>query len=451
MNLYFCKDMKSEQIYKGKYDVDAMYRHILNQNLIRCCNEHLYFYYHKEGRYIKIEKLNEWHTLSCFFDRELCTEIHPKNVSEIVARLKNNSDIQVHIGAFDKNINLINLRNGVLNYITGEILQKNQEYMFTYQLNVNYISHKDDIFKPNFDDFCKTSLDNDKYKIKLLLQIIGYLCTPLMNAKKCFIFLGEPNSGKSLMLHLIEHIFGKDAISNIPLENLNSRFSSGVLSSKRLNMCAELSARPLRNIETFKLIVGGDTLSGEFKGKDVFEFENKCKLLYAGNILPPIKNEDISSAFTERLVVLRFSHTIPENERNYNLISLLQDEVDSIFSVAINTILALIRNKYAFEEPDDSKVILKDYAFLQKHIDVFLKEWCDLDINKKIHSITLYNTYKEFCRENAINPISHQMFSQKVCSLYGVKADRFRINGSNSMRGFYGIAVKDIYTQDSER
>lgn len=165
-----------------------------------------------------------------------------------------------------------------------------------------------------------------------------------MTAKKCFVFLGAPNSGKSMMLHLIESIFGEELISNIQLENLSSRFSVGILSTKRLNVCAELSARPLKNIEMFKLIVGGDTLSGEYKGKDMFRFKNKCKLLYAENMFPPIKNEDITTAFIDRLTVLRFNCSIPKNKRINNLDKLLIKEIDSIFSEAIRTVSAEKRN-----------------------------------------------------------------------------------------------------------
>lgn len=451
MDLYFCKKLGMAQIYRGRYDIDDMYEHIINQDLLCCCNERLYFYYYVEGRYIQVEKQNEWHVISNMISSKMRNSIAPKHAAELVSRIKNTASIQVHIDKFNNYSNLINLRNGVLDYKKRELLEKSSDYMFTYQLNVNYIQDKNDIIAPNFFKFCETSLDNNEQKIKLLLEIIAYLCTPLMSAKKCFIFLGEPNSGKSLIIHLIEYIFGKELISNIQLENLGNRFATGVLSTKRINICAELSARPLRNIETFKLIVGGDTLSGEFKGRDVFQFENKCKLLYAGNILPPIKNEDISTAFVDRLTVLKFSHSIPKEERIYDLFEKLKNEADDIFSLAINTITELIKNKYDFTTPQDSIELLNDYSFQQTNIDIFINERCSFGESLKTHSATLYELYKKFCTENAICPISQNLFSQKIGSIKGVTNGRFRINGGNPARGFYGISIKKDYTQDSEK
>ena len=254
-----------------------------------------------------------------------------------------------------------------------------------------------------------------------------------------------------MMLHLIESIFGEELISNIQLENLSGRFSAGILSTKRLNVCAELSARPLKNIEMFKLIVGGDTLSGEYKGKDVFRFKNKCKLLYAGNMLPPIKNEDITTAFIDRLTVLRFNCSIPKNKRINNLDKLLIKEIDSIFSEAIRTVSKLINNGCEFIEPNDTAELMKDYSFQQNNIDIFVDEWCDVGESLRVHSAVLYNAYKKFCTENAINAISQNLFSQKINTVKGVTNGRFRLNGGNPIRGFYGINIKEMYVQDSEK
>lgn len=174
-------------------------------------------------------------------------------------------------------------------------------------------------------------------------------------------------------------------------------------------------------------------------------------MLYAGNILPPIKNEDISTAFVDRLTVLKFSHSIPKEERIYDLFEKLKNEADDIFSLAINTITELIKNKYDFTTPQDSIELLNDYSFQQTNIDIFINERCSFGESLKTHSATLYELYKKFCTENAICPISQNLFSQKIGSIKGVTNGRFRINGGNPARGFYGISIKKDYTQDSEK
>lgn len=450
MNLDFCKKIKQEQKYCGKIDVDAMFIHILNLHVFFYCVGRLYMYFHPEGRFILIDIDNEWHVVSCFFSEKIRRSIRPKYIRELMDRLRYTMDIQLSIDIFNFDSNLINVRNGVLNWKTKQLLEKKQEYYFNYQLNVSYIKYADISDAPYFYKFCQTSLDGDESKIKLLLQFLAYLCSPLINAKKAFILLGAPNSGKSMFLHLVEYIFGKENVSNIMLEKLGDRFCTAVLSNKRINVCGELSSRPLKDIDTFKMIVGGDTLSGEFKNKDVFDFENHCKLLFSGNILPPIKNEDVTTAFIDRLVLLTFPHSIAKESRENDFFDNLKKEADIIFSLAIDTLQSLVDNNYNFEVLEDSTMVLNDYAFQQTNIDVFVNEWCELKEDNRVHSKVLYDAYKEFCSENAIQPISQAMFSQKINSISEVESSRFRINGSNPMRGFLGIALKIPDVQDSE-
>ena len=171
MNLDFCKKIKQEQKYCGKIDVDAMFSHILNLHVFFYCVGRLYMYFHPEGRFILIDIDNEWHVVSCFFSEKIRRSIRPKYIRELMNRLRYTMDIQLSIDIFNFDSNLINVRNGVLNWKTKQLLEKKQEYYFNYQLNVSYIKYADISDAPYFYKFCQTSLDGDERKIKLLLQL----------------------------------------------------------------------------------------------------------------------------------------------------------------------------------------------------------------------------------------------------------------------------------------
>lgn len=447
MDLKFCESITEK--FDGRADVKEIVAFILRKNVFRCCNQQLYFYYRDYRYYIPIEKQNEWHVVSCFISDATQEKISHSKSDEIINKIKDNFKIQMTFNDFNRDIYCINLLNGVYDVAERKLYDEYEDECFNYFLNVNYIS-PDKRRMPNFEHFCKTSLGGDEAKKEFLLQMIGYCCTILMMAKKCFILLGPPNCGKSLILHLIEYMIGEDYISSIQLENLGNRFSTAVLSGKRLNICGELSARPLKNIEIFKLVVGGDTLSGEFKGKDVFQFKNKCKLIYAGNILPPIKNEDISTAFVDRIALLIFPDSIKQEERIPDMMERLKGEVDSIFSEAIDKVDILIKNNYIFPKMEDADMMLADYSFQQTHIDNFIDECCIIKPEYRIHTVALYERYIEFCSANGVNSISQNLFSQKISSVKGVENKRFRSGNGESRRGFIGISVKSRGHQDSE-
>ena len=127
------------------------------------------------------------------------------------------------------------------------------------------------------------------------------------------------------------------------------------------------------------------------------------------------------------------------------------EEASVIFSLSVNALVKLIENNYIFEMPTDSVDLLNDYSFQQTNISAFVSEWCELGESLQIHSATLYEAYKSFCAENAITPTSQNLFSQKINSTDGVRNGRFRINGSNPARGFYGISLCSNHTQDSKK
>ncbi len=440
MNFNFLKSIEIGKKYFGKLDVEAMHKHLIETKLFLCNNEKLYIYVAIQGRYLLIPNNSEWIAISYFFSDKINLSISTRQRTELISRLKNTASIQCSDDFFFKEKDVINLKNGVLNFMNKDICEKCMKWGFDYELNVRYMENSSLDMAPNFAKFCNTSLEGDRQKIKLLLQIIGYLCSPLMDAKKCFIILGAPNSGKSVILKFIETIFGIENISHIQMEKLNDKFAAGILSQKRLNICGELSGKVLRDFEFFKMLVGNDGLYGQFKHRDGFAFKNRCKLLFAGNMLPPLKNEDISSAFVDRLVILNFSKSISPEERDYKLLEKLIDERDVIFSLAIGTLSGLIENNYIFAQPEDSKIILEDYSFQQNHIEYFIKENCIIQRDKRIHTKILYEAYEKFCKDNAICPISQILFSQKISSLSGVSSERFRLNGNN-LRGFRGIGL----------
>lgn len=97
---------------------------------------------------------------------------------------------------------------------------------FTYSVQARYLENPDCISCPAFERFCETSLaplnpSNEAEartviyeKRKLLLEIIGYICSD-SNAGKCALFFkGEPDSGKSVVANFITKLFFPELISN---------------------------------------------------------------------------------------------------------------------------------------------------------------------------------------------------------------------------------------------
>ncbi len=438
--------------YKGRYDPAVMYTYVIEQDRLRYRNGIFYIYLPSQRYWPPIDNGKEWAIIGLFFPQCLRDIIDPDDIADLLKKLRNTFELIADDGDFNINPNLIHCINGAVDYKAQTIVNSDKRHKFDYKFNAKYLPKATIDDAPFFKRFCETSLDGDEQKVKLLLSIIGYLLFPLNNAKKAFVLLGPPNCGKSIICKLVEAIFGENNVCHIPLEKLGDRFSKAMLSLNRINICAELSGKPYRDLETFKLVVGGDSLTAEFKGRTPFDFKCNCKLLFAGNVLPSIKNEDISTAFADRLTVLMFPRSIDEKDRIRDLEEKLLSEKDIIFSLAVNSIKPLIENNMVFDCPEDSANLLKDYSFQQSHIKDFVEEYCDVGFDKSVYSSELYKAYKSFCEDNLVRPISHGIFSQSIGSIAGVQNCQLRIkdSGNRSGRGFTGIALKNSRTQDSD-
>ncbi len=453
--MYIKKFIQKEDFintYKGRYDPAVMYAYVIEQDRLRYRNGIFYIYLPSRKCWLPIDIGKEWSIISLLFPKCIRDIIDPDDIADILKKLRSAFELLADDSDFNKDTNLIHCINCAVDYKAQTIVNSDKSHMFDHRFNARYLPEATIDNAPFFKKVCETSLNGDEQKVKLLLSIIGYLLFPLNNAKKAFVLLGPPNCGKSIICKLVEAIFGENNVSHIPLEKLGDRFSKAMLSLNRINICAELSGKPYRDIETFKLVVGGDSLTAEFKGKTPFDFKCNCKLLFAGNVLPSIKNEDISTAFADRLTVLMFPHSIDEKDRIRDLEEKLLKEKDVIFSLAVNAIKTLIENNMTFDCPEDSKNLLNDYSFQQSHIDTFIEDYCSLDINGEIYSAELYGVYKRFCEDNLVRPISQTMFSQKIGSLPKVENCKLRIadRGGKSARGFRGIALQHPPEQDSE-
>ncbi len=423
-----------------QFSLDELVDHLVRIGRFLCCRGRLYFYNSDKGIFVPLPENEIWFCVCRYVSRGATELFEPKDIRKLISKLKFNLDLHFDSDKFDTYDDLININNGVFNVTTGELIPKKREYYFTSNIDADFLEDVSLDDCPAFRKFYETSLCGDEKSLILLLQIIGYLCCNYSCAKKAFMFIGEKNCGKSKILEFITRLIGENNVCNIPLHKLGNRFNVAELSRNKVNIQAELSLEPLREIETFKNAVGGDTLCGEDKGENMFYFKNKCKLLFAGNGMPPLKSQDTSQAFVSRLVFLIFPKEIPENERDAELVDKLYAERDVIFSLAIKELMKLIQNGYRFEMPVLSQARIQSFMEQNNQIYDFLSEYCVFGSEYKVFSRDLYHAYEKFCKDNCLFAHNQTAFLDAVSMREGVVRNRVRINGER-LRGFEGIGL----------
>lgn len=319
--------------------------------------------------------------------------------------------IRKEIRELNANPFILNVRNGLYNVLENTLQEHSADYYSTIQLNVNYDPQAD---CPLFKKFLLDSMGGDKEQVALLQEMLGYFLIPINSAQKCFVIVGAAGAGKSVLLRVLnELLLGKENVSNVSWQALNERFKTAELFGKLANIFADLPTKNIDDNGIFKALVGEDYLTVEKKNKDPFSFQSNARLLFSCNSIP--KNYgDRSDGFYRRLIIIRFNHTVPVEQRDPNLLDKFRAEADGIFLFALEGLRRLMKDHYVFSETDINKAELQQYREESDSVLSFMKECCEIAPANEVGSTELFNCYKAYCEECGLKPFSQKMFVSQI-------------------------------------
>ncbi len=310
---------------------------------------------------------------------------------------------------------IINLRNGLYNVLEDTLTEHTPKYLSTMQLSVKYDKDAD---CPMFKQFLKDSMNGDMEQVALIQEMLGYFLIPSNAAQKCFVIVGVAGAGKSVLLRVInELLLGRENVSNVSWQALNERFKTAELFGKLANIFADLPTKNIDDNGIFKALVGEDYLTVEKKNKHPFSFQSTARLLFSCNSIP--KNYgDRSEGFYRRLIIIRFSKTVPKDKRDPYLVDRFSGEIDGIFQFALEGLKRLMGNDYRFSETAVNEAELQQYREDSDSILSFAKECCEIDENAVAGSTELFNAYKAYCEECGLKPCAHRTFVSGLTTYY---------------------------------
>lgn len=186
-------------------------------------------------------------------------------------------DVETSAPVLDEKVNtsldLINVKNGLLDWRTGELKPHTPDHLSTIQLAVAY--------DPNargsgvVDYFLQSTLvegQGDPDNARLTEEFLGYCLIPTTQFETAFCALGGGANGKSVFLHLFEALLGENNVSNIPLQEIaGHKFKRADLFGRLANIFADLGRATLRSAEYFRTVVSGDKIDAERKHKSLLQ------------------------------------------------------------------------------------------------------------------------------------------------------------------------------------
>ena len=327
---------------------------------------------------------------------------------------------------------LINVQNGLYDWIEGKLLPHTFEYLSTIRIPIEY---NPEATCPTVDYFLNSTLPADC--VPIAEELFGYALISYVRFEKAFMFTGTGANGKSTFLTLLEKFVGSGNVSKVPLQDLDEhRFKRAELFGKLLNLFADLDARDLQSSMYFKTIVSGDAIDAERKFQDPFFFRPFARLAFSANEVP--LSPDNSYAYFRRWCIIPFPKRFEGKDADKSLADKLTEpaELSGLFNRALNGLHRLFSNE-GFTESETIKVSLNDYKKQNDTVAAFVNDCCVFDSNSQIERGELYTAYDTYCKAEGYQALNRHTCYRKFRA-YSQVAEK----GNGKKRFFTGIAQK---------
>ncbi|WP_339998885.1 phage/plasmid primase, P4 family [Priestia aryabhattai] len=431
----------------------------LTKNIVKLFAGRVRLYDFQFGYFKELSELELHIAIKESLPKEIDMQLTKNKIMEVVHRIRTRPELQVEYDSFDRNVHLINFRDLVYDVDTGQTYPHSPDYLFTSYIDANYRERNNvKVFNENnyskmdgnyLNRLIQDCTGGDINKVRSLQQVTGYIISNEWRAKKFFILIGLPHTGKSVWLSIWRALIGSNHTTSMSLNQIGSnRFMTAELFKSKLNITSELDENgKIQGTSVIKAVTGGDLLTAERKGENPFHFYGRTKLVAAGNYMPPVNKLDGTSAFTDRLHFLMFNHSIPEEKRDKELLDKLLTDTErtEIIHWALEGLEELKRKNFVFAESDSAKQFKKNYIGDLNNVPDFINDRCNIDVNNydlKVQRRHFYPEYIEYCKENGIKALSKSEFYTEIKNL-GIVEDKLRMYGSNALWGFRGIGLKE--------
>jgi len=315
-----------------------------------------------------------------------------------------------------------------------KIAPHKKEYYATYELPVE--------FNPQSTEVCGRWLRYLDETIRTPAAIMqaqefaGYCLTRDTRYEKCLLLLGDGADGKSTFLKVLQHLVGLENCSAVSFQDLDDQFQRSSIYNRLLNVSTEVTSQALES-NLFKAIVSGDEINAAFKHQKSFEFFPFCKLAFAVNRLPRIL--DNSDGLFRKFLLIKFKRQFL-HDADTGLFDTLLGELSEIFLWALMG-LQRLREQDGFTECDETADLLIEYRRLNNPVLCFVLDECEVEEGCSCIKANLYQTYREYCRDNGYFQLSKENFFRELGQVIKLKQSRPSINGKRKYK-VLGIKIK---------
>ena len=302
------------------------------------------------------------------------------------------------------------LQNGMLNYMTFEIAPHAPEYYCTHALPVTFDPESKKRCE-RWEKYLETNIQTAE-AIAQAQEFAGYCIVRHTRFEKCLFLLGPGRDGKSTFMKVLKEIVGDVNCAAVSFPDLENEFHRSSLYNKLLNISTEIGGQAIES-PYFKAITSGDPINAAFKHRDAFTFSPYCKLIFAGNMLPRVK--DNSDAYFQRVLPISFKRQFLEGDpdRDPELLEKFKGELSEIFYWGLCGLKRLTEQK-RFTDSEETRNLLMGYRRSNNPILCYVEDQCLLGEGRSADKGELYGDYRQYCGLNGYMPVNRENFFREL-------------------------------------
>lgn len=348
---------------------------------------------------------------------------------------------------FDKEINLLNLENGILNITNNSLNAHNPDKLFRVQLPLKY---NPDAKAEKIMKFLNEILDPDY--IEWVLDFIAYCLVRNCKQEKAMMFVGIGGNGKSTLARLIFIFLGGfvNVSSHSIYELISDRFAPADLDGKLANIHPDIESDEIKRTGILKALISGDPINVQKKNQHSFTMIPFAKHIFSANTIPDV--DEVNDAFFQRWLVIDFNRTFrgtPKENKNLLDEIITPDELSGLLNIVMKRMPKLLKNDGVFKNAPNGQELRRVWKDRANSVESFINNQIEFEVSGSIVKSNLFEIYQMYCKKNKLSAFSEKTFSKRLKnSLVGRIGEGMPKIQGKTTRVWTNIKVKDMPTSN---
>jgi len=325
---------------------------------------------------------------------------------------------------FKHNPRYVNVKNGLLDTTTLELIPHDPKFMSRIQLAVEYDPGAQcPLWSERLFEICSGDIE----KLRTIQMFFGYSLLPDCRFQHCLFLIGAGANGKGVIMDILIHVLGQENVCSLPLQLMGQRFLIGQLKDKLVNVASEVQTNQPLDTANFKDAITGGLLMADAKHGKPFTFYPIAKHIFSMNLVPKIT--DKSYGFQRRPIVITLRERFKGDRVDPLLTEKLKVEAAGIFTWMVNGLECVVVRDTL------------DFMASTNPVLLFVEDCCVLGKEFRVKPPALYEEYKTWCEEGKNRPLSRNRFYDQILINF-IEVSK-KMVGKDRQRYYVGMGLKD--------